>query len=78
MRSIEALGKAKRGFDKVWATTLEELPTVQKVIARVSNPEDPASTTYQQADIKQYTAGLEFVRDRQLELTDAVGDCLCN
>ena len=34
--------------------------------------------TYQQTDIKQYTAGLEFVRDRQPELTDAVGDCLRN
>ena len=46
VRSIEALGKAKRGFDKVRAATLEELQMVRNVIAHVSNPEDPASSEF--------------------------------
>ena len=46
VRPIKALGKAKRGFDKVRATTHEELPMVRKVIAHVSNPDDPASSVF--------------------------------
>ena len=46
VRPIEALGKAKRGFNKVRATTLEELPMVRKVIAHVSYSEDPASSVF--------------------------------
>ena len=52
--------KAKKALDKVTETSLEKLPTVEKVIGHVKVDGD--GVTYQLTDIKHYDSGLEYIR----------------
>ncbi len=49
VRSIEAILKTSKAVDKLKTTSIEDLPTVQKVMARTKN--ESGCTTYQGMDL---------------------------
>ena len=76
VRAIEAVTKTKKSLDKIKAATLEEMPIVKKVLARVK--QEGESITYQGADLKKHSQALVFMKSNHVQWVEAVAACLLN
>ena len=76
VQANEAITKIKKSLDKIKATTLEEMPTVKKVLVRAK--QEGESIMYQGADLKTRSQALVFMKSNHVQWVEAVAVCLLN
>ena len=66
MRAIEAVVKTSKAGDKLKATRFEDLPTVKKVLGRIShsNESGTESVVYQGVQLTHYKRALTFCKSK--------------
>ena len=74
VRAIDALMKTKKNLDKLKATPFEELPTVKKVLSRLT--ENAGSMTYQGQDLTRHEEGITYLKSHQAQYFEGVNDCI--
>ena len=67
VRAIEAVIKTSKSGDKLKATTFEDLPTVKKVLGRMSNSDESGSMVYQGIEIVNYDRSLTSLKNKHQE-----------
>ena len=67
VRAIEAVIKTSKSEDKLKATTFEDLPTVKKVLGRMSNSDESVSMVYQGIEIVNYDRSLTSLKNKHQE-----------
>ena len=72
--AIEAILKTAKNFEKVKSTPVDNLTTVKVVLSRVTNEND--TTTYQGADLKNFTQAVSFFKANHSQYCGLVQDCL--
>ena len=80
VRAIESVMKTSNSGDKLKATNFEDLPTVKKVMGRMSDGDVPGSKVYQGVLLMNYEGSLTFLKGKhqELEYITRIQDCLCD
>ena len=78
VRAIEAVVKTSKSGDKLKATHFEDLPTVKKVLGRLSHSDDSDSMVYQGVQLTNYERSLIFLKNKHQhsEYINVIQDCL--
>ena len=78
VRAIESVMKTSNSGDKLKVTNFEDLPTVKKVMGRMSDGDVPGSKVYQGVLPMNYESSLTFLKGKhqELEYITRIQDCL--
>ena len=78
VRAIESVMKTSNSGDKLKATNCEDLPTVKKVMGRMSDGDVPGSKVYQGVLLMNCEGSLTFLKGKhqELEYITQIQDCL--
>ena len=78
VRAIESVIKTSNSVDKLRTTTFEDLPTLKKVIGRMSDGDDPGSKVYQGVQLTNYEGSLTFLKGKHQasEYITLIQNCL--
>ena len=76
VRAAEALIKALKMINTLKTTQFENLPTVKKVISRLTVEEDTGNVSYQSVDIKKHDLAVAFLKSNYGCYTESVLSCL--
>ena len=78
VRAIESVMKTSNSGDKLKATNFEDLPTVKKVMGRMSDGDVPGSKVYQGVLLMNYEGSSTFLKGKhqELEYITRIQDCL--
>ena len=78
VRAIEAVLKASQSADQLKDTPFRDLPTVKKVLSRISHNDDEGSVTYQGVELTNYEGAITFLDNNYQQYLTLVQDCLRN
>ena len=67
VRAMESVIKTSSSGDKLKATSFEDLPTVKKVLHRMSDGDDAGSKVYQGVQLMNYERSLAFLKRKHQE-----------
>ena len=73
--AMEAIGKASKLMEKVKASTFEDLPSVKKVLSRITQS-DNGTDIYQGIELTKYKEGLTLLQTHYQEYTELVLQCV--
>ena len=76
VRAIEAVLKASQSAYQLKDTPFQDLPTVKKVLSRISHNDDEGSTTYQGVELTDYEGAITFLDNNYQQYLTSVQDCL--
>ncbi len=74
--AIEAILKTAKNLEKVKSTPVDNLPTVKVVLSRITHENDTTLTTYQGADLKNFTEAVSFFKANHSQYCALVQACL--
>ena len=72
--AIEAILKTAKNLEKVKSTPVDDLTTIKVVLSSITNEND--TTTYQGADLKNFTQAVSFFEANHSQYCALVQDCL--
>ena len=72
---MEAIGKASKVMEKVKASTFEDLPSVKKVLSRITQS-DNGTDIYQGIELTKYKKGLTLLQTHYQAYTELVIQCV--
>ena len=76
VRTVEAFVKTKRSLDEMKLKSVENLPTVKKVLTRIQSTDVASIVTYQGVNLHYHTQGLAFLKSNYQSWLEAVDSCL--
>ena len=76
VRTVEAFLKTKKSLDEMKAKSVENLPTVKKVLTRIQSTDVLSVVSYQGIDMLHHTQGLAFLKSNYQSWLEAVDSCL--
>ena len=74
--AMEAILKTSKAIERVKTTSFQSLPSVRKVLSRISQGDNGAATTYQGIELSKYKEGLTLVQSHYQEYAQLVVECV--
>ena len=75
VHAAETLIKALKMMNTLKTTQFEDLPSIKKVISRIT-VEDTGSLSYQSVDVKKHDLAVAFLKSNSASYTESVLSCL--